>query len=112
MDQAWKPFRDPAPGTRNSPGRRRIRCWRRWPDPAAAGVVEAACELQEHHHPYAHLSADHVTIAPTGAGSLLFTGLIGWMQLLLFLLPAALLLAYYFVAAARMDGFSKRCCGC
>lgn len=37
----------------------------------------------------------------SGAGSLLFTGSIGWLQLLLFILPAALLLAYYFVAAKR-----------
>lgn len=44
-------------------------------------------------------------IALTGAGSLLFTGSIGWMQLLLFLLPAALLLAYYFVAAKRRMWF-------
>jgi hypothetical protein len=44
-------------------------------------------------------------IIVSGAGSLFYTGPIGWQQTQLFLIPAALLLAYYFVSAKRRMWF-------
>ncbi len=101
----WKPFRDPAwvPGILPEEAHQVLA--------AVAGLLLllALWKLRANYYKNTIRTRTYqqimLLIALTGAGSLLFTGSIGWMQLLLFLLPAALLLAYYFVAAKRRMWF-------